>query len=237
MAVPVVENTLTMDVGSGTACSPTVPGSVGASDVCIAAILCDGDETFTWDTGWDEIDVASGEGCSVGMARYTGDPTGSADFTISSNERWCAGILRISGVDTADIVEDFASGASASRTALQIRPVTTVNDDCLIISAGVHDQEDTGGAAGDTGVWTLQDFQQSGGGNNGVDAIVSTRSMVSAGSVPNADPFLYGVFDDGDGIAEVTVALNPGTPPVVETDLLTYERGIYRRMSPIRGMG
>lgn len=146
MAVPVVESVASVaNATAATTHTVTKPTGVANDDVLLISMAADAARTITVPTGFTEIinqsNGSAGGGVSItGAWAYkvvtdAGSEPADYDFTLNNSDQACGAIRRISGVNTADVVDvsDQSSGNTSGGTGRSCPTVTTTNDDALVI--------------------------------------------------------------------------------------------------------
>jgi hypothetical protein len=144
----VVATGVLADAADGTAHAvplPTPTGGILAGDLLIAVSGMDGNQTFTWPTGWTELKDEAGNGSAVraGCAWYraVGGESGTVTVTTGGSEGGGTRILCIRGAHptTAPEVSTGVSGSGANANPDSLNPAGWGTENTLWIAAMVND--------------------------------------------------------------------------------------------------
>lgn len=198
MAVPVVASTSTpvSAASSGTDIAPNYPSGISAGDVLICIVASDqSTNTQQWNDGANKpsgftfIGEAGNADSDCHVAAFykeaSGSESGSETVTAVSTSNGRIGfMMRLTGVDTADILNVLGTAYTTATDALAhtIGGATTDEDDCLAIVAYALD-----GGNGQTfaldGSWSAQQDETSDTNNFGeVSGGWGTLSVASQGA-------------------------------------------------------
>lgn len=228
MAVPVVETTaVTESGGTVTTLSLTNPTGLTAGDIYLVIHASDHsnptlpEHTAPTGTGatFTEIDIFGANNADTVISAWWHEWTGS-EGTISANQTNSAIIqaitVRVSGVDTADVVDGVSTPSSGgSSTSHVIAGFTTGQADTLAFYVIAADGADTlPHSVSGTG-WA-EVAEGNSGGAGGVGPSFGTKDMASAGATGDATVTLT----SSDGAAWFQFALN-GESATVSPKTLT----------------
>jgi len=109
-------------------------------DLLIAAVATDGSTTFPTPSGWTEIDQGS-NGTAVTLGAWykiAGASESAPTFTWSGNRSAYGWMMRFSGHDSSNPIEDYTAG-NYTNIAPTSPEVTTTVDNCIILRLGAFD--------------------------------------------------------------------------------------------------
>jgi hypothetical protein len=190
MAVPVIES---FAVNSSPDASTTLtcdkPTGVEADDLLVLIGYSEDNTAgpmFTDNkSGWTFVQNAGGStpDCHIGLfwKIATGSEPSSESITQASSDQWGMHYIRISGVDTENVVEVTGSPVTGGQN-LSITGVTTANDDCLVLYCNVFDGGDgTPFSPSGAGFTEKDEFSSGPTGNYDVSGSFGWKNMTSQG--------------------------------------------------------
>ncbi|KKK66383.1 hypothetical protein LCGC14_2964640, partial [marine sediment metagenome] len=215
-AVPIIES-WEVDGSSSTSTSLTCAKPSGVQIGDLLVLLPFNDDTTNTDqfinnkNGWT-LAAEAGSTTSdshIGFYYRVADGTepSSETVTAASADDWGMWYLRISGVDTSDVIEAVGSDVIANTQNLDITGVTTSKSNSLILYLQAFDGGDEYpySVAG-TGFVEFDEYR-SGSSNGDASASFGYRNMVSAGASGTATVTASG---GSDGQVGFQVAINSG---------------------------
>lgn len=218
MAVPVLEDFTSNNTGGSNSDGITLsyPATVNSGDLLIA--LVGSDNTFGgdyWDTitGWTRIGTCGDTTSDCSGAAYyrvaDGSETGTVDFTEGGFTNNATGyMLRISGADGTNPINDSAFGQSSSSSSSHTAPsVTTDVDDTLNIAGIVTDGGDLAPFTVTGTGWTEEAEQQNSNSGTTAAQCFASKEQASSGSSTGAT---FGC-SASDGAAYLQLAVAPTT--------------------------
>jgi hypothetical protein len=206
------------DAGDGTSHAVPLPSPAGGileDDLLIAVSGMDGNQAFSWPSGWTELKDAAGNGSAVraGCAWYraVGGETGTLTVTTAGAEGGGTRILCIRGAhpETAPEVSTGVSGSGANANPDSLNPAGWGTENTLWIAAMVND----GNVAVTAGPANYYEFGNTRWANASGAGVATAYRVTTAAS---EDP---GAFTQ---TAEDTRAWTIGVRPAVPT-LTVYD--------------
>lgn len=175
---------------SGGGESDTIEG-----DLLIAAVATDGDTSFSLTPpageGWTEIDIDDySSEVTLGAWWKLADASESSshEFTWSGDEQAYGWMMRFTGHDPNDPINDWWAGGESSSTPTSPAVTTTV-DNCLILRLGAFDGDDitvdNPGLSGHTAI--TMDESASGGGSGVTAGLMGYWNLDETGGTTAAD--------------------------------------------------
>lgn len=226
MAVPVVETGWTKSESGTARASLTLemPSGLATGELCIiVAVNDDTSATAQWDdstlkpTGFTLIGEAGSGTSDSHVAAFYRVITGSESWPITvpaqSSDEFCAIALRVTGVDTADLLNGISTPVIDNGGDTSVTGLDTDADNCLAFTVGAHDGADGTGDVTGTG-WSLLDDLNSGETDgDGVFGLVGTKSMASQGAT-GTSVLDWSASDGSVGFQFAIKGLTPGIAAV-----------------------
>lgn len=205
--------------GGGTSVPVSVPSGITDGDLLIAFIATDNDSgaAFTAPAGWTTIEGPNGNNSSAGGVYYrvaSSEPS-SYTWTVPSSDRRFGAIIRVTGADTLDPIND-----SASDTDTGLSPaVTTTVSDCLILSFMLHGKGTTHDRIPPTGFTAIYDV------NTGLDVGISTEcAWDDAPTAGSNGPYTW---SSGGGAGHSFQTFTVAVAPLTATSFLARRRRLF----------
>jgi len=134
------------DASDLTSLAVSIPAGYSAGDLLIAAVATDGDTSTTITTaaaGWTRIDRgASSSAVTLGAwYKVAGASESAPTFTWTGGQQAYGWMMRFTGQDSSDPIDDYAAGNYTSSTPTS-PSVTTAADNSIILRLGAFDDDD-----------------------------------------------------------------------------------------------
>ena len=224
MAVPVVETVSTYStISEPAAHTITKPTGTVEGDLLLLTVYADRARAVTIPSGFTAVtgDISSGtvgggQAITLNISYKVAGASepASYDFSFDANEQAAAGMRRVSGADTADPIDAFASDTSDSLvTTLDCPSVTTTRADALVV-------RDLGEGTGNDGV----PFTMPGGAT--VDWDIDPPGFVNGGGAHESQLTAGATgtatysWGGASQAAAATVAINAAVVPAFQLSLL-----------------
>lgn len=131
---------------SGTGVTVTFHEDTAAGDLLLLYVQCDNDATISTPSGWTRIHTGTVESRCRGSVYYkfynTGDTT--TVFVQQSRVQVVASVLTFRNVkNPSPINKSLGTAVAGSSGSVRTMPgVTTTKDNCMVLYAGFHDEDD-----------------------------------------------------------------------------------------------
>jgi len=215
-AIPVVENwNWTAVTGTQTSIAVDAPSGITVGELLVIIVSVDPTSASTWNavTGWTLDGQAGGTSADQYIALYwkiaeVGDIDQSVTVTCTTGGDILGWYIRISGVDSGDVVEDSLYGtSSSSQTTHTISEVTTVESNTLVLYALSFDGQDGAPLTTAENPFYQFDNQDAGSGFGAITGCWGARNMSSTGGTTDVDVTANGA-SGADGASYFQIAFN-----------------------------
>lgn len=208
MTVPVVESNANATAINSSTFTINKPSGVVEGDLMVAMLGCTAGQASapTPPSGWTEIHTEEFESTDwLGSWYKEAGASEGANYQwgngVASQTEWAGGIVRVSGHDSANIIDAKAKASYTGTDDPDAPSVTTTVDDTLILRHMANDWNGGGSPASHTELWDLV-------ADNRVNDVAAHTSQASAGATGTAAFDLNG-FSLADSATE-TIAI--GSP-------------------------
>ncbi len=202
------------DTASGTSITVDRPAGTSTGDLLIAAVATDGstEGSLAPPAGWNQIDLAGRDGrvtLGVWWKNATASEPSNYDFTWSGSQEAYGWIMRFTGHDGGNPIDDYAASGGRSSNP-ECPEVTSSVDGSLILRIGGFDSNDISvDAPGLTGLTSITMDESSNSSTRSASGGAGYFMQTTAGGTGTVDFALTG----SEEYRTVTIAIAPDSNP------------------------